>query len=98
MITVEELRTKYTRIAKSTYRRSDGPMCCVGGALCREMGSLQSFPTEQYLVTHLRKVNANLSVVQATNYAARIIWHNDDGDFDNAWDALDEALTYGEAV
>ena len=106
MIHVNDVRSQYPEPV-SEDDVSDG--YCVGGALCLYMdftsrhidnnikGSGQmNFPTEKQLQAALLKVNRDLSMEQASDYAEGIITLNDAERIEDAWSKLSEALSYVE--
>lgn len=79
------------------------PKYCVGGALCKSIDSkLPSFPGRQDLAWGLRVFNPNLTGPEtllgeddlADDFAKRIIYWNDQEDFDTAWKLLYDALKF----
>ncbi|HKJ70321.1 MAG TPA: hypothetical protein VKA55_01015 [Gammaproteobacteria bacterium] len=74
---------------------------CVGGALqCyvegREVPSGGAFPSPHTLSGVLCRANPRLNRFEARSLAGRITSANDTGDFDRAWDHLEEALSRHE--
>jgi hypothetical protein len=75
---------------------------CVGGALqCyvegREVPRGGAFPSPHTLSAVLRRANPRLNRFEARSLAGQITSANDTGDFDKAWERLEEALArHGE--
>jgi len=98
MITAAAIRAKFPDPVKSSQ---SGPTSyCVGGSLClfqsRRFAALENprFPDISTLSSVLCLYNPCLDRDHAYTLAERISGHNDGGEFDAAWQALDEALTY----
>jgi len=102
MLTVAEIRADYPTPSASPaddeYRACKQPYC-VGGALCLyadirfgRARYIPKFPDLIELTTALRKVNTTLRPDEANTYAEYIIEMNDAKEFEEAWQALDEAL------
>ena len=94
-------RTWWTKTAriKEQYpnpQRGTGPMgtYCVGGAFMKYHNLNGGFPDAVKLRDGLTKVNPNLPRDRAFAYASEIILLNDHGNFCEAWDVLERALTY----
>jgi hypothetical protein len=73
-----------------------GALC---GELCVELGYAISqpplFPNDDLLARALCLCNNNLPKRQALSLAREINQKNEEGSFEDAWWALDEALSYG---
>lgn len=96
------LQKNYPLVKSSHDHNPQSESYCVGGALCLHLenqGDLPTnyddaynFPRPATLVKALVKANPDLLIEEAHIYAKTIIKHNDAGNFDLAWAALDEAL------
>lgn len=67
---------------------------CVGGAFCAGQGIPERFPEPDDLGLYLQEFNNNLSEEVAVEFGYIISDLNDDGDFDGAWAALEQAMSY----
>ena len=90
---LKQIREKYPNPVK--LHGSCDEHYCVGGALYRFLGGNIGFPISHDLANTLRLANKNLSEGTATEYANTIISENDAGHFNDAWEALGYALSYG---
>ena len=88
----------------SPVREKDqyGDSCyCVGGALGLFYSTSKAilyphrFPSPDVLALYLQSINPRLKWNTAWEMACAITDHNDNGRFDQAWDAANDALTYG---
>lgn len=93
MTTVEEIRARYPHPVISIARRPGA--YCVGGALCRFVGvEAPQFPWYREIEKALRVLNPFLTNDVAFDFAQRIVNRNDEGKFDDAWEAVREALAW----
>jgi hypothetical protein len=105
-ITVTELRKRFsTPVSPALSARQIGAYC-VGGALGLAIEGacaphldrrplFYPFPDADQLAWYLTMVNPAFGNIRpARRYACEIIAHNDAAFFDEAWAALDRALTY----
>jgi len=100
---IDILRKKY-RAPKPAWNsgRSQSDYC-VGGALCGELcvelgypiADPPLFPSEDLLAEAMCVCNNNLPKRQALVFAREVSQKNDRGFFEDAWAALEEALSYG---
>ena len=80
------------------YRPADS--YCVGGAFCAGQGIPEAFPEADDLGEYLKIYNRKLPYDKTYEFGHIISDLNDDGDFDGAWGALEQAMNYkpeGEA-
>ncbi len=78
---------------------------CVGGALSLFLARKESppiaelpFPNELELSDTIQKVNPDLTPQEAYSYAEDIIFFNDKGEFEKAWEILQKALQEEEYI
>jgi hypothetical protein len=99
-IDLDDLRKRYTRLSIdkpqiATLRSPSGRECCVGGAICMEIGDqLHPFPAYSWMSYTLQKINPELGDDESERFAAAIICTNDQGDTDGAWDKAAQALAW----
>ncbi|MEF8792398.1 hypothetical protein [Thiohalorhabdus sp.] len=98
MIDSRVIRALYPHPIPSRCLRLTDRGYCVGGALQCYVEGFEvprggAFPSPQTLSRVLSRANPRLSRFEARRLAGRITSANDTGDFDQAWDCLDEALT-----
>jgi hypothetical protein len=75
----------------------------VGGAFCSELcvelgyakGEFLPFPIEELIAAALCLCNNNLAKHQALSLAREINQRNEEGQFEDAWATLEDALKYG---
>lgn len=98
MITVEQLKSKYTdiRVSPPVGCGDFAEGCCVGGALGLELGHKNKYPRCLSLGEYLQEANPELNEIQSMIVANWITIANDDMRFEDAWDCSDSALTYPE--
>jgi len=87
------IKEKFPNPISAGARYKDGDYC-VGGAFLRYHQLNGGFPTGEQIASGLTKVNPDLPPVRAWQYAQEIITQNDRGDFCEAWQVLERALTY----
>ena len=102
-VSVEVLRKKYPHPKPSYTEGRSLSDYSVGGALCGELclelGYRDSkpplFPGEELVAKAMCLCNNNLSKEQAVAFAREVVEKNDEGSFEDAWSALEEALNCG---
>ena len=89
------VRARYGIVGGALARWSDPTIdCyCVGGAFAKYHGGVHRFPVCSQLCECIRRANNGLTSLQAHGHATDIIAHNDLAEFDEAWAALEKALT-----
>lgn len=107
-MTAEVIREKYPnpRVLVETYEyEEDVEGYCVGGAFfhyCHVPGHDEvyppSYPTDDVLAEGLRWANPALSEGMALSFAEGITYLNDRAEFEEAWEELDEALSWKEGL
>ena len=94
-MTFEELKEAYPNPMEAMgVARKTADSYCVGGAFCKGQGIHDRFPNISDLARYLREYDTSLPVSTSRKYATDITTLNDDGNFDGAWDALEQAITY----
>jgi hypothetical protein len=100
MIRAKAIKEKYPHVTEAQPELSG---YCVGGAFLmflKEYGNMNvteyPFPHGAYIADILRRVNPMLPWDRAIYYGSQITHWNDASRFDEAWDMLDEALTFGQ--
>lgn len=93
-ILVLDLKAKYPNPVCASDSDSVPTVCCVGGAFCRATTEeSELFPDKDSIARALLRANMYL-VDRAYDYAYTIIALNDMGQFNEAWDTLENALCY----
>lgn len=100
---IEVLRNKYPHPKPAWNSGRSHTDYCVGGALCAEicveLGYAISepplFPGDDLLAEALCLCNNNLPKRQARAFACEVSQKNEEGSFEDAWSALEQALEYG---
>lgn len=99
-VTMEAIRAFYPRPKNATKPYMAGELnvgYCVGGALCKYIGHTEAnFPIVAVLADCLMEANPELDEHDAMSYALDIVTHNDNDDFDAAWEVLHRALSVKE--
>jgi hypothetical protein len=101
-VSVEVLRKKYPSPKPAYTGQLSSRDYCVGGALCGELclelGYPDSdpplFPGAELIAEALCLCNSNLSRRQSLAFAHDVNQKNEEGSFEDAWSALEEALNY----
>lgn len=110
MIDLDAVQDQYPHPQPAGAQESGGlswsEQYCVGGALClyanlkfEEAKEVEHFPYDEELAWALEQLNSVLaSSGISIAFAREIIGHNDASDFDAAWDAVREALTWAPST
>lgn len=96
MNVVEQIKEKYPNPIKAEDADNEPCNYCVGGAFCKFAGyTHMNFPDSDDLTEALCKWNENLEFDDlGESFAEDIIYYNDNGNFEKAWETLGVALTY----
>ena len=89
------IRERYPNPTESSNWRPGDERYCVGGAFMFWLGDDEwhGFPGPDWLASGLMKANPRLP--DAKSWAWAIIAPNDHGDFERAWQVLENALAWG---
>jgi hypothetical protein len=98
---VAEIKKKYPKPVPCAFPPQK-TQYCVLGAFCkylrekdgRSPDGIFEFPTALSTVNFFRDINSDLTEELAGNYASCIVEFNDAGKFKEAWDKLQEALSW----
>ena len=89
---IPEIRAAYPEPIKSGWGGGGAGTYCVGGAFCLATGRDLPFPSDSELSQHMRTLQPSMDGYAAFLHARAIIIANDDGNFDEAWASLAQAL------
>lgn len=97
MVDARVIRALYPHPIPARCLRMTDRGYCVGGALQCYVEGFEvpwggAFPSPQTLSRVLARANPRLNRFEARRLAGQITSANDTGDYDKAWDRLDEAL------
>ena len=96
MNTLSQIRLKYPK-PRSSHDAPSGMLrdYCIGGAVCwfAGMDNHTGFPESDPIACALEHLNPNLDFDAAWLFASSIIAHNDEREFDLAWQEVKSALS-----